>query len=234
MASPTFVTSAVSDKTSAANPQAINYPASLSVGNTLICVARAASAGAMSATGWTELYDNDTGDGGTDQTWVAWRKVDGGEGATFNLTVTSSKVSAIVWQFSGASDPATTPPEIGTWSTSGGSNTPDPPNLAPTGGSQDYMFIATYTATGENAVVGYPTNYTTGQAFSTTGTGAAESTNTRTQGGVRAVTGTAENPGAFGSYGAGRPNSANTIAVYPAPAGGGPTRPNLMELLGVS
>lgn len=133
--------------------------------------------------------------------------------ATFTNLETAGTYHFVTARITGAS---TTTDPVGAGA-QGSSGAPNPPNLAPAGGSADYLFIET----GNCAFFNTPaqsTNYTDVQIVEFTGAGdwlAVAS---------RALTASSDNPGtmsatiAFGGW------SAQTIAIYPfvAPAGGQP------------
>jgi hypothetical protein len=85
-------------------------------------------------TGWTELVDEAIASGA----FVAWRLVDGTEGATTTFTSSASTKSAtIVYEISGQSALA---PEISAVA-SASTNAPNPNTCTPTGGAKDYLWI---------------------------------------------------------------------------------------------
>ena len=146
----------------------------------------------------TELLDEGVANG----LHIAYRWMDGTEPASYTFTTSASTRSAdMAYRISGAENPATQAPEMGTTAT-GTSATPDSPAAVMTGGSKDYLVIAFYGAAGEEADDDTwsdtpPTNYTPSpprqKACGVAGTNlggllaAAE----------RALTASAENPGTF-------------------------------------
>ena len=148
---------------------------------------------------WTELLDEAVANG----LYIAYRWTTGAEGASTTLVTSASTRSAqMVYRITGAENPATTAPQIGTTAT-GTSATPDPPASATPPSSKDYLFIAFYGAAGEEADDDTwsdtpPTNYTPSpprqKACGVAGTNL---------GGIIAAaeraltTGVAENPGTF-------------------------------------
>jgi hypothetical protein len=91
--------------------------------------------------GWTEIFDSDNTDVSLS---VAWRDIDGTEGFTGSndfITVTTSgneattHISYRIGNFLAASVP-----EVSTGAT-GNSTAPDPDNVSPSGGIQDYLSI---------------------------------------------------------------------------------------------
>jgi hypothetical protein len=127
----------------------VNLPASIAAGDLLIVLLDKGSTAATvnALAGWTELLDENSGNG----LYIAYRKADGTEGATITLTTSANTRSAeITYRISGAQDPAIQAPEIGTTGT-GTSATPDPPTCTPTGGTKTYLWIAVAGMAGEEA-----------------------------------------------------------------------------------
>lgn len=123
---------------------------------------------------------------------IAWRDADGTEGASITVTTSGSEQSAhITYRISGASDPTTTPPEGST--ATGLSTTPNPPSLSPSGGSDDYLWIAVGGINDSITISSYPTNYTDGVSInSNTSGGRVASIAAR-----RELNASSEDPGVF-------------------------------------
>jgi len=160
---PAVVNSAESATTTAGSSHVINLPASIVAGNFLVLIfARGSGTGSISAlTGWTEMLDEAIARGIT----ILYRVADGTEGATITLTMTGStnKSATIVYQISGAIDPATQPPQLSTAAT-GTSTAPDATTCTPTGGAKNYLWISFFSLAGEEAYDdtwcnSAPTNY---------------------------------------------------------------------------
>ena len=95
----------------------------------------------------TELLDEASANG----LYIAYRWMDGSEPTTYTLTSSAStKTATFAYRISGAENPATQAPQIGTTAT-GTSATPDPPSSAAPGSTKDYLFIAFYGGAGEEA-----------------------------------------------------------------------------------
>ena len=112
-------------------------------------------------------------------------------------------------------------PDIATWehATAVAETTnADPPNLAPTHGSQDYLWIVVASHDNQEQTTVAPTNYTT--LTNSDGDGAANDVGLATA--RRTLTASSENPGTFTS--ADEKWIAATIAI-PPPLGGGPAGP---------
>lgn len=197
----------------------INLPSNLTSGNTLIAIVESATpAQRYNAdntswpAGWTELMDMHNQYYYYSTYWyyagtfsVAWREVDGTQGTTVTPTTDTSYWSAIVYEISGAVDPSLLPPEAA----EAGPGTVNPPALTPTGGSKDYLWIATEGHTSTDTISAYPTNYTSNQTYkSYSGSRVAAAT--------REYTSVSEDPGSFTLSGSGSAFGASaTIAVYP-------------------
>ncbi len=215
MASPSVVNSATTDGTSADSTPTINLPGSIVSGNTLVALFRSAAGGAIGfPAGWTELVDA-SADGADDQMAVAWRKADGTEGSTIDLTSGNGKFAAIVWQISGATDPTITAPEISTVAT-GTDDAPDPSTVTPTGGSKDYLFLwlGGWEGKQTSPPSGNPTNYSGPLGASSGGPGSAAS-NCRVAGAHRELTAASEDPGSW-TISASDDWSAYALAVHPS------------------
>mgnify|MGYP001578964609 CR=1 FL=1 len=163
--------------------------------------------------GWTEFAAQDANDN-LEQLHVAYRLADGTEGASITVTTSSNQMScAVVYRISGALVPATQPPEAA--SISGTSTNPDPPNLTPTGGAKDYLWIAvagTDNSASVNAFEGYPASYASNQHtdFNNSTGGATIAAATQN------LNAASENPGTF-TQGS-EQWAAMTIAIHPVAA----------------
>jgi hypothetical protein len=108
---------------------------------------------------WSELLDETGFVGGF---YVAYHY--GTLGTSSTLVASGvTRTAAIAYLISGAENPATQAPQVGT-TASGSSTTPDPPTTTPTGGAKDYLWIAACTRAGEEAdddtwATASPTNF---------------------------------------------------------------------------
>jgi hypothetical protein len=219
MAFPTIQATNESSTNTAGTSHTINLPTGITAGDLLIvCLDKGSTAATVNAlAGWTELLDENAGNG----LYIAYRLADGTEGSTIGLTTSASTRSAeITFRISGAQDPATQAPQIGTTAT-GTSTTPDPPSVTPTGGAKDYLWIALFGQAGEEAdddawANTPPTNYTPSpplqKSCGTVGTNlggliAAAS---------RQLNASSENPGTF-AVDVSNAWRAQTIAIHPGP-----------------
>jgi hypothetical protein len=72
---------------------------------------------------------------------IAWREADGLEGGSITVTTGSAQISShSCWRITGAKDPDTQAPEVGT-AGNGTSANPDPPSNTPTGGAANFLWI---------------------------------------------------------------------------------------------
>ena len=125
-------------------------------------------------------------------------------------------------RITGAEDPATQAPEL--TEATGTSSTPDPPSITPTGGSNDYLFLATdVNFDGRRTVSTGPSGYSLDQTFATGG-GPSGGT-----GGLASLgkTATTEDPGTFGISGSSFWET-HTIAVHPP--GAPPARSRVVDV----
>lgn len=160
--------------------------------------------------GWTKIFEEDAG---TDaHLAIAWRKADGGEGASIEVATAGVEQSAhISYRISGATDPTVTAPEVSTGATAR-SNTPNPDSLSAGGGSKEYLWIAVAGSDdGRQEYTGYPADYGNGEGYQS-----AESTDGCNIGIARRELETdSEDPGTFTIEGLGKDWVACTVAVYP-------------------
>ena len=201
MASPVVQEAIESSTNSAGTSHVVTLPTATANQLLLIILDKGSTSATINShASLTELLDEASANG----LYIAYRWMDGTEPSSYTLTSSAStRTARIAYRISGAANPATTAPQIGTTGT-GTSATPDPPASATPPSSKDYLFIAFFGQAGEEAdddtwVNTPPTNYTPSpprqKACGTAGTnlggkiGSAE----------RALTtGSAENPGTFG------------------------------------
>ncbi|HEU4864644.1 MAG TPA: hypothetical protein VFT76_00225 [Actinomycetota bacterium] len=225
MASPVVEQVVESADTTAVTSHPVNLPTATSGQLLLIIMAKGSTAATINALGdVTELLDENVATG----LYVAVRQMDGTEPTSYTFTSSAAtRCATMAYRISGAENPGTTAPQLGTTAT-GTSTTPDPPASATPPSSKDYLFIACYSRALEEAdddtwSGASPTNY-------------SPSTPRQKAGGIggnniagilaaceRALTtGSAENPGAFGA-GVSAGWRAQTITVHPGIASQGLT-----------
>ena len=150
MVFPTIVgTPAESSTNTAGTSHVVDLPANIHSGELiLIILDKGSTAGTFnSLAGWTELLDENLGNGIA--IWV--RDADGSEGATVTFTHTTSTRSArIAYRIAGAQSAAARAPELSTVAT-GSSGAPEATTCTPTGGAKDYLWISFFGCGGEEA-----------------------------------------------------------------------------------
>lgn len=218
MTFPVVQATAESSTATAGTSHVVTLPSGIVAGDLiLIILDKGSTAATVNAhADYTELLDENQAHG----LYIAYRWAAGGETNPTLVTSAATRSAEITYRISGAINPATQPPQIGTTATAT-SLTPDPPSLTPTGGAKDYLWIAFYGKDGEELDDDTwsntpPTNYTPSpplqKACGTAGTGlggmiaaASRQANTAT-----------ENPGTF-SDDLSTTWRAQTIAIHPDP-----------------
>ncbi len=198
----------------------VNLPTSISSGDLLlIFISSTDTSPTYSASGWTFLSSD------TNSTSIlvalGYKSASGSEGSTLTLTSSASaKCCFTAYRITGWSGT----PEKGTAAT-GTSASGDPPNLSPSWGADDTLWIAAIACASATAVSAAPTNYSNlktnaGSGGTPPGIGTAE----------RQLNASSENPGTFTN-----PNVAwvaQTFSIRPVAAGGGAAVP-MRTLMGV-
>lgn len=226
MAFPFSRSQVVTDGNVADATATINLPATRQAGDILFVVFRCAVAGAVGwPANWQELFDA-SADGADDQMAAAWKKVDGTEGSTIDLTNGNGKFAAIAYCIAGAIDPAVQPPELSTVAT-GASTTPNATTCTPTGGAKDYLWLTFTGREGEATLPPtYPTNYSVAQLTATSGSGAAVTTNVRVSGAIRTDNNAASEDAGDWTFSDSEDWTAYTIAFHPGVPVASPGRAN--------
>lgn len=216
MAFPVVESTATTGRTAAETTSPVTFPATISANALIVCIARAAVAGAIGwPVDWVELVE-DSSDASDDVTAIAYFTAVGNEdGTTFNVTHGSGKSAYIVYSITGAEAPATQAPQISAVAI-GTSTLPDPASLTPTGGAKDYLWIWLGGWEGEQTSppAGAPTNYTAPGGAST-GTGGVVATNCRVASARRALNAASEDPPLW-TISVSDDWAAWTMAVHPA------------------
>ncbi len=219
MASPVDAARNTSATTSAGTSHTINV-GSPAAGTLLIVWIRfAVVAGTVTFTGYTPLVSQVSDDAADDENSIYYRWADGTEGASNSMTTgNSTKMAAICWQVTGASNPATQVPELSTVAVgTTTANTCNATTVTPTGGSKDYLFLALGGMDGEGGTfTAAPTNYTNITTI-TSGTGGLPATNCVVGGASRQLTAASDDPGAFTHGAAAAGWTAYAMAIHPAP-----------------
>jgi hypothetical protein len=141
-----------------ATSNVINHAAAGATDLTILIVCKGKAATVNAHADWAELLDENSVGG----FYIAYHYGTLGSSSTLVASAVT-RTAAIAYQIAGAENPATQAPQVGTTS-SGSSTTPDPPNVTPTGGAKDYLWIACLTRAGEEAdddtwATASPTNF---------------------------------------------------------------------------
>jgi len=186
----------------------VNMPAGVESGDLLIALFSADGNSAITFPGgWTQLYQQANGVSVISGVW--YRVSDGGEGATITVTTGAAEMSGhTTFRITGYYGT----PEVGVVAT-GTSVNPNPPNLAPSWGAENSLWIAVcgYDVGNSGSLISaYPAGYTDGRddrpsAIEGGASGSANLTNNNA----------AENPGTFTITFA-EEWVANTIAIAPS------------------
>jgi hypothetical protein len=202
------IVASTSSGTGGGSSTAITIPAG-SVGETIVVLFGVDGVPTVThtGTGWTQ-----TGLVGTQASGYVFTKIASGAD-TLTVNYSAAEVTGYyVYRITGAH--ASTPPEAA--AVIGTSATPDPPNLAPSWGAEDNLWVAGFALDdGTKTLSSYPTNYSDNQA-----TVAGSTAGVRLGIATRELNASSENPGSF-TVSASDSWVALTIAVRPAAGGGG-------------
>lgn len=219
MAAPAVAATATSALTTDATSHTVSLPASIAAGDLLITTFGWTS-NCPQTISWPAGYTPGTGAKIEHTTVVgidaAYRWADGTEGATISVGTSGlTKSTHNSYRITGAENPSTQAPEfVAVSGTSAGA--PDSPNLTPTGGSKDYLWLTSVNADGETDIAAAPTNFTN-LVTATTGISGATSINCRMGSARRTLTAASEDPGTWTNTSTSW--TTQTIAIHPA--GGG-------------
>lgn len=228
MTSPVIAGAATSATSTAGTNHTVTLPGSISAGDLLLVLMNIGSTAATlnAHADYTELLDENNAAG----LKILYRWAAGGETNPTFVSSASTRDATITYRITGAENPSTQAPEIGTTATS-----TDPPTVTPTGGAKDYLFIAMVGSGGEQADDGtfctaFPTNFTDSQQEKTCGVAGTN------LGGLIAAAGfrtnaSSSNPSAFTISEATTPRS-QTIAVHPASAVDATATPSTVGAIG--
>lgn len=217
MAFPVVQATAETAVTTAGTSHTITLPTGIGESDLILLIINIGSTAATfnALTGWTELLDEGVAGG----LMIAWYT---GTGVPSNPTFTSSastRSATIAYRIGGADKSVT--PQIGTTGV-GTSATPNPPSVTPTGGVvKDYLFIACFGQTGEEAdddtwANTPPTNYLPSPPLQKSCGVAGTNLGGLVAAASRQLnTGSAEDPGTFG-VDVSNTWRAQTIIVHPA------------------
>lgn len=109
--------------------------------------------------GWNELYDLTGGGGGTPMnSSCAWKKADGSEGRTMDLTVDANPTCGVVFTVNNIPDPDVTMFEYN--EEIGFDDAPGAGSITPSGGSDNYLWVCVYAIEEDYGEYGdFPTDY---------------------------------------------------------------------------
>lgn len=217
MAFPSVRSQATTNGTTASATPALNLPATIAAGDTLLGLFRCAVGGAVGwPANWNELVDA-APDVSGDQVSIAWKRAVGTETGTISLTSANGKFGGIIISYAGAIDPTVRAPELSTVAVGTTPNQPDATTCTPTGGAKDYYWTTWYSMSGEQtAVTTYPTNFTLNQSgLVNSGTGGATTTNVTMASAGRQQNASSQDAGVWSIAGTLEGWSAYTIAIHP-------------------
>ena len=232
---PWIRSSTTTNGSSASSTPILNLPATISSGDTILVLFRAATGGAVGWPDgtWNELADSTDGSG--DEYACAWRKSDGTEGGTtITLSSGGGRFASIAYAFAGSADPNTRAPEINTVATGSGAAQPDSSSITPTGGAKTYLYGSWYSMQGEQTAVStYPSGYDLGNHFETSGTAGVASGNVTMGAGWKQVYATSDDPGAWSVSGTLDQWAAFSFVIHPASIPTAGSLAGRISLLGV-
>ena len=217
MAFPVVESTATSATSTAGTNHVVTLPSGIQAGDLIvICMSIGNVAATLNAhADYSELLDENAAVG----LKILYRWAAGGESNPTFVSSASTRDATVAFRISGAANPATQAPQIGTTAT-GTSVNPDPPTTTPTGGAKDYLWIAVCGSAGEQADDGtyataFPSGYNSNQLEKTCGVAG-----TNLGGLIAAATKQAnaasDNPGTF-TVSENAAWRAQTIAVHPDP-----------------
>lgn len=219
MASPAVATSTSGNRDTTATSHTVNYPASISAGDTLLCMFAHKDSVANNTSypaGWTILGEIIFATGSAANLTPAWRKADGTESGSFTVTtVNAVRMAYTIARITGAADPTVTAPTTQTGATLANTTAPNPPNCNP-GTSKDFLFIAMMASSHGRVSTAVPTNYT---LIANGGSNSGTATHVGTASAYRQLTASSDDPAAFTTGGTGvEETCSQTIAIHPAAA----------------
>lgn len=220
MAFPTVAGRAISTTplASESTSHSVTLPASIVAGDLLIVsitINGGTGVATLTATGWTQIGTVVNESTSVGQWWF-YRKATGVEGpaVTFTSDTTQSAVHRS-WRIAVGTYDADTVPEIATVAIPSGDV--DPPNLAPSWGAEDTLWLVGAGIVGVRTISAAPSNYTN---LATGNTGGADTGGDATGGWAeRELNASAENPGVYTTDAvAARDKVAATVAIRTAAA----------------
>ena len=211
MAFPVVAATNTSAETADAASHTVNLPTGIvSVDLLIIFFGRNNSADDIDTpTGWTQFFDAIAATAPRMKGF--YRQADGAEGGTVTVTTTGGAVRSAhnTYRITGHEDPATQAPEATT--AIGDSTAPDSPSLSPTGGAEDFLWLAVASDRRGRDFTADPTSYTDG-VLGESGDGAGH---VDTRSARRELNAASEDPGSF-TIDTIDDWAAATIAIHPA------------------
>lgn len=188
-------------------------PTGAAIGDLMVLKSSVDGTATISAmqSGWTKLFEVSAGAGGTGHAW--WKKHDGSESNGTYTTSVAQKSVNLVSLVKANNWHGTTAPESADDGGYSSTTTPDPPNLAPSWGLEDNLYIAMFAHDARGTTSVYPTNYDDNQTSVETAAGG---------GGcmlgfaTRELGATSDNPGTF-TVSFSESGVAATICIRPKP-----------------
>lgn len=202
------------DSTGTLSTHPVTLPSGMTIGNKLFILFIANGSPVVTdPTGYTLLGSTAT-PGTYDSVRLYGRDVDGSEGATINVVLNAvQRACAISWEVSGGR-PSFTSSEVAVSAVSeqGSTAVPDPPNLSPVPGADDYLWVSISTRNdGTGSFISYSTNYSLGQQNVLNGTGAGNGLAVC----MRQLNAASEDPGVI-TWGNSKPATGITLAIRAA------------------
>lgn len=212
MAFPQVAATATSDVDTNTTSHTVSLPAGIQAGDLLVVIfneTRPSSSEGGAPAGWEAEYDDN---GTDDRIMVMSRVADGSEGASVTVTTVASRRSAhVAFRITGFE---------GDIEVAGNGAGTDPPNLAPSWGSDDDLWIAVIG--GANSIwsaTAAPANY--GDLLGATNAPFDSPSRCAVYTARREAAASSEDPGEFTFSGAPEHPHSVTIAIRPAAGGGG-------------
>ena len=190
--------------------QTLTLPATIAADDLILCSMGTDGVATHSWPGlWAEIQDTQNSQVSASTAWL--KAVGTEDGTTINVTTSVAETAiAKCWAIDGWDQAA---PEIAV--ATGQSASADPPNIAPAGGTDDYLYLALGVQDGTRTVTGFPAGYS--NTGSVVGGGSVA---TMGFGDLLIASSAAEDPSTF-TFNVTDFWIATTIAVSPAAAGGG-------------
>lgn len=223
MAYPTPGTRVTTPFATSVTSMKVNLPASIASGDLLIAVAHVRNAGTFTKpSGWQDL-GNQAGGSSVGKITAFYKIADGTEGST--ATWTASTGTTAEWHvIKITSWHGTTPPEAA-FSFGDYTTQPDPPNIAPSWGSEENLFLE---FAGNSATAALTTGASANYINYYQNTASSGGAQVNLASANRELTASSENPGTFANAGNIRYWAAITIAIRPA-GESGPVEKNIAE-----